>query len=450
MPIKPLHANEADPLKSQAARSAVDKHASQAARSAVDKHASQAARSAVDKHASQAARSAVDKRESQAARSAVDKRESQAARSAVDEDDSALSFKTPIASKPDRATLQIAMLALDGAMASSMVAPLDAFRIANALHARSHPGAIAPFHCRLINARQSGDRRLNQAKSKQLAKDTVRCAGGFELGQINSDASLDTIDLLLIPGFEYRGPAELKAALQTMQAEIRLIQQAYERKLIIGASCSGTFLLAQSGVLDGKRAATSWWLAPLFKREFPNVQLDATALYCFSDNVMTAGATTAMFTVVIRYIESTLGAELAQNTARFLLIDYERQSQAAFISDALIARPRSAFNERVESYLQRHLSDTNLSIDALAAHCRMSARTLVRRFQSVYHKSPQMYLQQLRIERAKLLLETSLMTLAEVITAVGYNDLSSFRKLFKRMTDSTPNQYRQRFSIRGA
>jgi transcriptional regulator GlxA family with amidase domain len=328
---------------------------------------------------------------------------------------------------------RIAMLAIHGAMASSVTAPLDAFRIANALYVRENPSASAPFLLEIVSPRK---------------QKSIQCAGGVVLAGIQKTTTGFTPDLLLIPGFEYRGQEALLDALSHMQPELELIQQLYQQDTTLAANCSGTFLLAAAGVLDGSRATTSWWLEPFFKRQFPSVLLDASALVCQDNNLITSGATTAMFSAVIRYIESKMGAVLAQNTARFLLTDVERQSQAAFVSDALIVKSIDPFRERVDAYLMQKLSDSDLSVDDLAAHLRMSPRTMGRRFRLVFHKTPQAYLQQLRIERAKLLLESSSMRLDEIISAVGYADEASFRKLFKRQTDATPNEYRKRFGAR--
>jgi transcriptional regulator GlxA family with amidase domain len=338
------------------------------------------------------------------------------------------------------------MLALDGAMASSITAPLDAFRIANALYLRQHPTAAEPFQYALVQAKTLNTKSVSKLNNTGV----VNCAGGFDLKGFAQARNLREFDLLVIPGIEYRGHEALQQKIANMQEEMQIIRQAHALALTIAASCSGTFLLAASGVLDGHTATTSWWLSPIFKREFPNVVLDTNAIFCSSANLITAGATTAMFTAVIRYIERKLGSELAQNTARFLLVDFDRQSQAMFVNTALMAKPQGDFCLSVDRYLQKHLHEADLSIEALAAHCRMSARTLVRRFQSSYHKTPQQVVQQLRIERAKTFLETSSLTLEAIVDAIGYTDLASFRKLFKRMTDVTPNQYRQRFGARGA
>lgn len=334
---------------------------------------------------------------------------------------------------PERAPVpcRIAMLAIDGSLASSLTAPLDAFRVANTLNRRIHPGQAEPFQLDLVHARGAREITLQDGLT----------IGGLKT--FNPDTQI-----LIIPGLAYHHPGDLLERLASLTVERELLVKLKARGVIIAGSCSGTFLMASSGILDGVKATTSWWLAPTFARQFPLVELDPAALHIESGSVITAGAVTAMFTVVLRIIEQRMGPELAQNTARILLVDYERQSQAPYITEALLQRPRSAFSERVEAYLRSHLAHA-FSIDALAAHCRMSTRTLLRHFQQVYHRTPQAYLQELRIGRAKALLETTNLSLPEIVEQCGYSDVASFRKLFKRLADLTPADYRERFRLRG-
>jgi transcriptional regulator GlxA family with amidase domain len=265
------------------------------------------------------------------------------------------------------------------------------------------------------------------------------------LGRLSEDT-----DVLIVPGLDYRDSEDLLGRTAQLDAELRLIANASKQGMTIAGSCSGTFLMAASGILDGKRATTSWWLAPAFARRFPQISLEPQALVVELEQarLITAGAVTAMFTVVLRIIEQRMGPELAQNTARVLLVDYERQSQAPFVLEAMLQRPRTPFSEKVESFLRSRLQD-ELSIEQLAQHCAMSARTLLRRFQQIYHRSPQSYLQELRIERAKALLDSTQLNLPEIVEQCGYSDVASFRKLFKRLTDLTPAEYRERFRLRG-
>lgn len=339
----------------------------------------------------------------------------------------------PIAINVPRRTT-IAMLAVDGALASSMTAPLDSFRLANALYARTHPAQqnYLPFDLKIVSADS-----VTQ----------VRTAGGLTLaGVVPADSCV--IDVLIVPGLEYRTHAELIAAVTRNTSALSLIRKLHAEERQIAASCSGTFLLAASGILDGLDATTSWWLAASFRNQFPKVKLDSAQLLVDTGSVITAGAVTAMFSVVLKIIEQRVGPELAQNTARILLIDPIRQSQAPFVSEALIQHPRSAFSEAIEQHLQGHLN-TDVSVETLALRLNISPRTLLRKFQVIYQQSPQSYVQQLRVDRAKALLETTKLSFAEVCESCGYQDAASFRKLFKRIAGLTPSEYQSRFRLRG-
>jgi transcriptional regulator GlxA family with amidase domain len=334
----------------------------------------------------------------------------------------------------------IAMLAVDGALASAMTAPLDAFRLANALYARTHPGCAnyAPFELHLISSDKS---------------QTVQTAGGITMAGLVPAQSVN-VDVLLVPGMDYRSHAGLIETVHAKTSALQLIRAMHDGERQIAASCSGTFMLAASGILDGEDATTSWWLAASFRKQFPTVKLDSSKLLVEAPShsghgaVITAGAVTAMFSVVLKIIEQRFGPELAQNTARILLIDPSRQSQAPFVSEALIQHPRSAFSEAIEQHLAEHLH-TDVSVDALSIKLNISARTLLRKFQVIYQQSPQSYIQQLRVDRAKALLETTKLSFAEICAACGYQDGPSFRKLFKRIAGLTPTEYQLRFRLRG-
>ena len=334
--------------------------------------------------------------------------------------------------QPVRTT--IAMLAIDGALASSLTAPLDAFRVANALYARTHPAQMnyVPFDLKIVSADNVSE---------------VRTAGGLTLAGVVPAQSC-SIDVLIVPALEYHTHAGLVATAYSHKSALSLIRKLHDENRQLAASCSGTFLLAASGILDNLEATTSWWLSARFRSEFPKVKLDPSQLLVETGSVITAGAVTAMFSVVLKVIEQRMGQALAQNTARILLIDPTRQSQAPFVSEALIQHPRSAFSEVIEQHLHGHLH-TDVSVENLADKLNISPRTLLRKFQVIYQQSPHSYVQQLRVDRAKALLETTKLSFAEVCESCGYQDAASFRKLFKRIAGLTPAEYQSRFRLRG-
>src|SRR5690606_10596937 len=171
----------------------------------------------------------------------------------------------------------------------------------------------------------------------------------------------------------------------------------------IAATCSGTFLLAATGLLDGRTATTTWWLADAFRRAFPKVRLESDRMVAEEGALTTAGAASGVMQVVLRLLAEATDAQLAQQTARLLMIDADRQSQAPWVVQAMVERPRNSLGERVERFLQKELH-RELGVAELASHCGTSERSLLRHFQATFGESPQRRLQRLRIERAKALL----------------------------------------------
>ncbi|MBK6727163.1 MAG: helix-turn-helix domain-containing protein [Xanthomonadales bacterium] len=326
--------------------------------------------------------------------------------------------------------LRLGILVFDGVMMSSIAAPSDALRVADQL-ALLRFGAAAPaFRTELIHARGAT---------------SVRTSGGMQLSGIVAPER--DPDVLLLPGIMHGSAAELLAQCATLDVEIALLRAMHERGVRLAGCCTGSFLLAMSGLLDGRTATTSWWLAAAFRQAFPLVELQADALVVESGSVTTAGGATAVLDFVFRQIASRVDPELAQQTAKFLLVDPERQSQAPYVSAALIEKPRSTLGEKVEKFLAQQMHRP-LGVAEIAAQVGTSERTLLRHFQTQYGAGPLAHLQRLRVERAKALLETSRLSLDEIVERCGYSDTASFRKLFKRETHLTPADYRQRFSLR--
>jgi transcriptional regulator GlxA family with amidase domain len=326
--------------------------------------------------------------------------------------------------------LKLGVLALDGCMLSSVASPSDALRVAQTLAEIRDPLGYPRLECVVVSARGSNK---------------VRTSTGLELtGLIAPPADLD---VLLVPGVMHSSAHELYERTGDLAPEIALIRRAHLRGTRIAASCSGTFLLARSGLLDGRRATTSWWLAAAFRQTFPLVELQADQMLVEDGDVITSGAATAVFSLILRLIAQAAGDTVAQQTSRMLALDAERQSQAPYVSEALIQRPRNSLSEKAEHFLQKELH-REISVTRLAEHCGTSERSLLRHFHAHYGESPLAHIQHLRVERAKALLEATHLSFDEIVERCGYSDVSSFRKLFKRATTLTPADYRERFRLR--
>jgi transcriptional regulator GlxA family with amidase domain len=339
---------------------------------------------------------------------------------------------TSVATRPQAAlpALRVGVLALEGTLLSSLASAGDMLRVAQKLAEIRQPVGAPRFESLLVSARGA---------------DRVALAGGLELaGLVPLPAQLD---VLLVPGLMHGGAEELAERVSRLTPEIALLREAHARGTRLAGSCSGTFLLAETGLLDGRRATTSWWLSAMFRRRFPRVRLEETELFVDEGELLTSGASCAQQNLLLRLIAGAGGEALAQQTARMLLVDPERQSQAPYLNRALIERPRHSLSEKAEHFLQHGLHE-DVSVSRLAEHCGTSERSLLRHFRTHYGVTPIEHIQHLRVERAKALLETSHLSFDEIVERCGYSDVSSFRKLFKRATTMTPADYRERFRLR--
>ena len=325
---------------------------------------------------------------------------------------------------------RLGILAIDGCMLSSIASASDSLRIAQALADIRHPGAGQRMQSIVFGARGQSE---------------VKTSTGLTLGGLASPP--EQLDVLLLPGIMHSSPQELIESIQQLQPELNLLRQYHLRGTQLAGTCSGSFLLAESGLLNGHRATCSWWLANAFRQRYPQVRLEEDAMVIEDNGMVTAGGACAVQGFMLKIIARVGGEELAQQTARLLLIDSERQSQAPYVSQALMERPRNSLGEKAEHFLMHELH-REISVGQLAAHCGTSERSLLRHFRSHLGVTPLEHIQRLRVERAKALLETTHLSFDEVVERCGYNDTASFRKLFKRSTAMTPGDYRERYRLR--
>jgi transcriptional regulator GlxA family with amidase domain len=207
----------------------------------------------------------------------------------------------------------------------------------------------------------------------------------------------------------------------------------------VAASCSAVFLLHAAGLLSGRRATTTWWLAPLLKSMAPDCTVDADRMVCADGPVVTAGAAFAQTDLMLHLLRERCGSALTELVSRMLLID-GRQAQAPFIvpevqanGNELVARLAA----RVESALPN-----SPTVTALAQEFCMSERTLSRHIQRATGKSTLALVQSVKLRRARVLLETSRMTVEQVAEAVGYQDSTALRRLMKKVAGANPSRYR--------
>ncbi|WP_445679422.1 GlxA family transcriptional regulator [Radicibacter daui] len=211
--------------------------------------------------------------------------------------------------------------------------------------------------------------------------------------------------------------------------------------------CAGAFLLAEAGLLDGRAATTHWALADELARRFPKVSVNAGKLLVEEAGLITAGGVMAWTDLGLRLVERFMGRALMLEVARFFLIDPSGREQSFYSS----FRPAYEHGDEPVLKVQRWLEarrGEKLDIAGMAAEAGLGERTFLRRFSRATGLTPTDYLQRLRIERARGLLEATARPVEQVAFACGYEDAGAFRKLFQRLVGLTPGDYRQRFQPR--
>lgn len=327
-------------------------------------------------------------------------------------------------------TAHVGVLVFPGCVRSAAVVPHDVLALANLLM-RSRPASQrVDFKVRWISARQG----------KHVG------AGGLTFAAMAPDAF--PLDALVVPGVDHADSSDLGAQLGELAPEQTLLRTLAGRGVPLLFGCSATCLVARTGLLDGRRATTSWWLAAYCRAHFHEVQLQPHEMLVQDGKLISSAGVTSYFDLALWLVGEHGGDDLRQATSRMLLHDSRRESQAPYVTIALADGEGPVVIERARRWLARRL-DQPWTVRALARHCRTSERTLLRRFKEVAGVGPVQYVQQMRVERAKALLESTLLSLEDVAERCGYQDVSTLHKVFKQWAGLTPNEYRSRFGFRG-
>lgn len=290
----------------------------------------------------------------------------------------------------------------------------------------------------LIPVEQSSiqlDVRLVGVKSK------VRTAQGLTV-PVCLATGLPAPDLVLIPALGAKMPAPLLAALDCRDVKKMgdWIKAWVANGAAVGAACTGTFVLAETGLLNGQNATTSWWLSAIFRQRYPLVTLAESRMLINSGRFTTAGAAMAHLDLALSAIRSQ-SPSLAALCARYLLIE-PRTSQAVFVIADHVAHT-DPLVEQFEQWARKNLAE-GFSLNKAAREIGTSERTLGRRLQAVLGKSPLNYFQDLRVERALHLLQTTSDSLERIAEKVGYSDGATLRGLLRTKTGKGVRELRER------
>jgi transcriptional regulator GlxA family with amidase domain len=248
-------------------------------------------------------------------------------------------------------------------------------------------------------------------------------------------------DLLIIPSVSN----EFDQAIKKNATLIEWIRVQYKRGAEIASICTGGFLLAASGLLDGKTCSTHWNAATEFKRLFPNINLQTDKLITAEPGIYTNGGAYSFLNLLLFLVEKYFDRQIAILCSKVFQIDMERTSQSPFSIFQTQKIHGDDLIGRAQTYIEENLSK-KISFEELASKLAISRRNFDRRFIKATGNTPVEYLQRVKVEVAKNTLEKGRKSIFEVMYEVGYSDDKAFREVFKKITGLSPLDYKAKFS----
>lgn len=251
----------------------------------------------------------------------------------------------------------------------------------------------------------------------------------------------DVYDLIIVPAM-FSNKIE-----EVIKKEARIIEwlkQQYKGHTELASICVGSFLLAATGLLDGKKATTNWMFADLFRKKYPSVTLEDDKIIVDQGTIYTCGGAFSFTTFMIYLIEKFCGHEVAITASKILMINMHQQPQTSFSIFQFQTNHADEAIARVQQYMEKNYNKT-ITMTQMAGISHMSPRNLIRRFEHATSNTPLEYLQRFRIENAKKLLESRNDGIEQIAMKCGYEDMSFFRKVFKRHVGMTPREYKDKY-----
>ncbi|MBL3823470.1 MULTISPECIES: GlxA family transcriptional regulator [unclassified Marinobacter] len=326
--------------------------------------------------------------------------------------------------------MNIAIVALPNCHASGVHGVMDFFTVAN--YCARVPGVRSDplFNCQVVTV----DNQPVRGYSGALVTPTV-CRESFRPD-------------LIVVGSSIEAAVSAELLERTLAPAIPLygwLREAFEQGVVVASVCTGSFVLAEAGLLGDQVATTHWRAAPLFRGRYPDIRLDEDQLLVDNGQIICAGGATAFVDLCLYLVERFASPSVALACSKMLVLDGRRVEQTPYMAFYSRKAHQDDAIRKAQTWLEHHYSDP-VSIDDVADVAGLGTRTFKRRFKEATGETPIGYLQHLRIEAAKHKLESSREQTARIIWSVGYEDASSFRRLFKRTVGCTMEQYRKRFS----
>ena len=308
----------------------------------------------------------------------------------------------------------------------TIVGSMGLFRMANAQQKRIGKAREDLFHIDMVG----------------LSKEVDYYNGLVRIHPTNTIDNIKKTDLIIISGISGNMEHELKINAPFVDW---IKKQRIENDAEIASLCKSAFLLAETGLLNGKDCATHWTVHDLFRQRYPQINLLPERIISEDNGIYSSGGAYSFLNLILYLIEKYYGRETAIWCSKVAEIDYDRENQSQFIIFSGQKEHEDEAIKKAQTFIEQHFSE-KLSVEELANKFAISRRNFIRRFKKATFNTPLEYIQRVKVEAAKKSMESSTFNISQIMYDVGYNDEKAFRKIFKKYTGLSPFEYRRKYN----
>jgi transcriptional regulator GlxA family with amidase domain len=289
--------------------------------------------------------------------------------------------------------------------------------------------------------KKNGNGELFKIEVAGIAKEVEFETGLFKVKPQTNISAITKTNLIIIPSLNHRN---LKAE-HGNKVLIEWIKSQYKDGAEIASICSGAFMLASTGLLDGKSCSTHWAHANNFRSIFPKVKLQPDRLITDENGIYTNGGAYSFLHLLLYLVEKYYDRQAAIYCSKIFQIDLDRDNQSSFIIFSGQKNHEDDDIKKAQVFIENNIGD-KINVEELSSKFSIDRRNFDRRFKKATGNTPLEYMQRVKVEAAKKSLETNRKTINEVMYDVGYNDVKAFREVFRKVAGMSPLEYRGKYN----
>jgi transcriptional regulator GlxA family with amidase domain len=289
--------------------------------------------------------------------------------------------------------------------------------------------------------KQMGRQELFKIQLAGVSKKIEFYDGLFSVKPHTNISAISKTHLIIIPSLNHN----YEKAVKGNKPMIEWIEKQYRNGAAVASICTGAFLLASSGLLDGRSCSTHWAAADNFRTMFPKVNLEAGKLITDENGIYTNGGAYSFLNLILYLVEKYYDRQTAIFCSKVFQIELDRQSQSAFVIFTGQKTHSDEMVKKAQTYIESNLHE-KISIENLSSKFAVGRRNFDRRFIKATGNTPIEYSQRVKIESAKKAFENTRKTINEVMYDVGYSDVKAFREVFRKITGMSPLEYRNKYN----